>query len=45
VDVFEISKQMKDDPGLVAADGLHPSARECAIWEKLIFPVAKKLLQ
>lgn len=44
VDLFAISKQMKNDPSLVADDGLHPSAREYAIWETLIFPEMKKLL-
>src|SRR5438128_2025513 len=39
-DVFELSKKMGTDPSLVAADGLHPSAREYAEWEKIIFPVA-----
>src|SRR5437867_3760524 len=40
VDIFELSKKMGTDPSLVAADGLHPSAREYAEWEKIIFPVA-----
>src|SRR5712692_4540117 len=40
VDVFPISKQMGDDPSLVAADGLHPSAKEYADWEKIVFPAA-----
>jgi lysophospholipase L1-like esterase len=44
VDVFPISKQMGDDPSLVAADGLHPSAREYGEWEKIISPVALELL-
>lgn len=44
VDIFAVSQQMKDDPALVAADGLHPSAKEYAIWETLIFPAMKKLL-
>jgi len=44
VDVFPISKQMGDDPSLVAADGLHPSAKEYAAWEKVIFPAALDLL-
>ena len=44
VDVFPISKQMGDDPSLVAADGLHPSAKEYAAWEKIIFPAAFELL-
>lgn len=44
VDVFPLSKAMKDS-SLVAADGLHPSAKEYAEWEKLIFPVALELLK
>jgi len=45
VDVFPISKAMRDDPSLVAADGLHPSAKEYAEWEKIIFPAAFDLLK
>lgn len=45
VDLFETSKKMKSNPDLVAADGLHPSAKEYSIWEELIFPVAYKMLQ
>jgi lysophospholipase L1-like esterase len=44
VDVFPISKQMGEDASLVAADGLHPSAKEYAGWEKIIFPAAFELL-
>jgi len=44
VDIFELSKKMKGDPSLVAADGLHPSAREYAEWETIIFPVALEML-
>lgn len=44
VDIFEISKNMKDNTELTAPDGLHPSAKEYAIWETLIFPEAKTLL-
>ena len=44
VDVFALSQKMKDDPSLIARDGLHPSAKEYAQWEAMIFPVAKKLL-
>lgn len=44
VDIFPISQQMKNNNGLVAEDGLHPSAKEYAIWETLIFPEAKILL-
>ena len=42
---FELSKKMKDDATLVASDGLHPSAKEYAEWEKLILPVAKNILK
>jgi lysophospholipase L1-like esterase len=44
VDVFPLSKQMGDDPSLVAADGLHPSAKAYSEWEKITFPVALELL-
>jgi acyl-CoA thioesterase I len=44
VDVFALSQRMKDDPALVARDGLHPSAKEYAQWEAMIFPVARRLL-
>ncbi len=43
-DIFEISKNMKDNTELTAPDGLHPSAKEYAIWETIIFPEAKALL-
>lgn len=45
VDVFPLSKEMGNDPSLVAADGLHPSAKEYAEWEKIIFPAAFELLR
>jgi len=45
VDIFELSKKMGGEPSLVAADGLHPSAKEYAEWEKIIFPVALELLK
>ena len=44
VDVFDVSKEMEKDPTLVAEDGLHPSAKEYELWEKLIFPAALELL-
>lgn len=43
-DIFEISQQAKGDATLVASDGLHPSGKEYAEWEKIIFPLAKKIL-
>ena len=45
VDIFPLSKQMGSDRSLVAADGLHPSAKEYVEWEKIIFPVALELLK
>lgn len=43
VDVFMLSKRMLGDSSLVASDGLHPSAKEYAEWEKIIFPTALEL--
>ncbi len=45
VDIFPVSLGMKDHPELVATDGLHPSAKEYALWEKMIYPVVKKVLE
>ena len=45
VDVFPLSQAVKNDPSLVGADGLHPSAKEYAEWEKIIFPIALDLLK
>jgi len=44
VDIFEVSQGMKDDAELVGPDGLHPSAKEYALWEELILPVVRKKL-
>jgi acyl-CoA thioesterase I len=44
VDIFPLSKQMKSDRSLVAKDGLHPSSKEYAEWERVIFPAAFELL-
>lgn len=45
VDIFELSKKMGTDSSLVAADGLHPSAKEYAEWEKLILVEFEKLIE
>src|SRR4029077_20512798 len=45
VDIFPLSKKMGEDKSLVARDGLHPSAKEYAEWEKIIFPAALELLK
>jgi lysophospholipase L1-like esterase len=45
VDLFDVSQQMGNDRSLVAGDGLHPSGKEYAEWERLIYPEAIKTLQ
>ncbi len=45
VDIFPISQQMKNNKEFVANDGLHPSAKEYALWEKLMLLEAIKMLQ
>jgi acyl-CoA thioesterase I len=45
VDIFPLSKKMGHDKSLVAKDGLHPSAKAYAEWEKIIFPAALALLK
>src|SRR6266571_488350 len=45
VDVLPLSQKMRGDSSLVAADGLHPSAKEYVEWEKIIFPAALELLK
>ena len=45
VDIFPVSLEMKGKAELVAADGLHPSAKEYALWEKLIYPQVLALLK
>src|SRR3984893_8812410 len=44
VDIFPLSKKMGEDKSLVAKDGLHPSAKAYAEWEKIIFPFALEML-
>ena len=41
VNIFPTTQQMLGQPDLVSLDGLHPSAKEYALWEKLIFDVVK----
>lgn len=36
VEIFDLSQKMAKDQSLIAADGLHPSAAEYALWEELI---------
>ncbi len=44
VDLFPLSRKMQGHPELIAADGLHPSAKTYAMWEELIFPAARESL-
>ncbi len=44
VDIYALSQEMNRDPTLVAKDGLHPSAKEYAIWEAHIYEAALKIL-
>ncbi|CAN5150108.1 SGNH/GDSL hydrolase family protein [soil metagenome] len=45
VDIFPLSQQAKNKPELIATDGLHPSAKQYAKWEELIFPVVNSVLK
>jgi lysophospholipase L1-like esterase len=43
-DTFAISRRVPDDPTLVAADGLHPSGAQYALWADAIGVVVRRLL-
>ena len=45
VDVTLASREALNDPGLVAGDGLHPSAKMYAEWAKLVLPIAIRILE
>jgi acyl-CoA thioesterase-1 len=36
-DIFEVSQLVRNDPGLVAPDGLHPSALQYRAWVRIIY--------
>jgi len=40
VDVTPLSRETRNDPALVAKDGLHPSGKMHAAWARLILPAA-----
>lgn len=44
VDVTSISREARDDPTLLASDGLHPSAAMYVRWTLAIMPVVAKAL-
>ena len=45
VDVYSASQKMRDNPAMIAADGLHPSAKGYLLFEEAIYPAARKLLE
>lgn len=45
VNLYDLSLGMGTDLSLVAPDGLHPSAKEHALWADDIFPAAQGLLR
>jgi len=44
VDVTAASREAGDHPGMLVADGLHPSAAQYAIWVDAILPAALRIL-
>ena len=44
VDIFPLSQEMKNNPDLVSSDGLHPAAKEYALWNQLITQATFELL-
>ena len=45
VDIFPLSQTFCNRPEMFVEDGIHPSAKQYALWEKLIFPVAHEILR
>ena len=45
VDIFDISGRAATDRSLVAADGLHPSGAQYALWVERLVPVVQRLLR
>lgn len=43
-EVFEISGRVRDDPALVAGDGLHPSGQQYRLWVDAVEPVVRAVL-
>ena len=43
-DIYPISQKMKTVDGLINPDGLHPSAKEYALWEEIIYAQFKTLI-
>ncbi|HEX8678054.1 MAG TPA: GDSL-type esterase/lipase family protein [Segetibacter sp.] len=45
IDITPSTRQAANDASLVANDGLHPSAKEYAVWANMLAPLIKKALQ
>jgi lysophospholipase L1-like esterase len=45
LDITPISREGKSNPGLIAQDGLHPSAQQYERWSSLLAPLIKSSLQ
>ena len=44
VDITPVSRERGDEPAMLVADGLHPSAAMYSEWTRLALPVARRLL-
>ncbi|MEP6596318.1 MAG: SGNH/GDSL hydrolase family protein, partial [Ginsengibacter sp.] len=42
LDITSISREVSDDPELIAKDGLHPSGKQYKRWAELLAPMMKK---
>ena len=45
INITDISRQAATDPTLIANDGLHPSAKQYALWVQELVPVMEKALK
>lgn len=44
-DTWEISRRAREDPSLVAEDGLHPSGAQYRLWVDVIEPAVRRCLE
>ena len=45
IDITPATREAANDASLIANDGLHPSAKEYAVWANMLAPLIKKVLQ
>lgn len=45
LNITPISREVVDDPAMLAADGLHPSRKMYSIWMKAMLPTVHQILQ